>query len=229
MRTCHDEARPRSGQPGRQARRSRIADWAGCTGRAAVVWSAMSALLIASPAEAQPVCFSNPDCPAASVCNWGLCESAIGMFSTVVVQVSVADVADVSGVAGTEGMRAYLADELARALNETGVVHALRERGNAFSLREVLARAGAKGSAYVVFATMVAFDGVRASVKVETWGVETEAREEGLSARLEVSAGRVVHECDRLANRAALHFSGRPGILGTRIAVVRKQIGRAHV
>jgi len=167
-------------------------------------------------------CLDSAECPPGTRCNWGLCEDSLLALGTALFQVSVLDMPDLVTSAGTEGLRERLAEAFVQALRQSGVFEAVRH-GGAFPVDTMtLFKALDKGSAYVLSARLTSYDGSTGQVKVAL--VDTESGREvlPLARSIAFDTENPARTAEEWVNAAVLHYTGRPGILGVRLAVVRK-------
>jgi len=155
-------------------------------------------------------------------CNWGLCEDAILAESQFLFQLSVLDIPDLSRPSGTYWLRDKLADALVVALHQTGLFRAIRHGGEYPVDTGTMFSAMNRGSAYVVSSQLRSVEGDAARLEVQVFDTETGEKLDSLSRALTVELDDVHAALDGWVNDMILHFSGRPGILGARIACVRK-------
>ena len=155
-------------------------------------------------------------------CNWGLCEDAVFADVQYLFQVSVLDIPDLQGDAGTYWLRDKLAAALQVALDQTGVFRAVRHGGAYPVDSRTLFMALNRGSAYVVSSHLAEFDGTAAALKVVVFDAETGEVVEQLSREMRLDLADYHEPVEEWSNGVLEFFTGRPGILGARLAVVRK-------
>ena len=192
--------------------------------------AALLSLLIATTAvrgvDAQELfpCLASDECPGGMRCQWGLCLSGIILDTDVLFQFSVLDIPDLTLASGTLWLRNRIGDRLTQALNQTGLFRAVRH-GGAFPLDTgTCFKAMERGSAYAISAHLGAFDEDGAVLNLEVFDTERGEMVVPLCGQLKFDAsgrglGKAVR---RWANGAVEHFTGRPGILGARLACVRR-------
>ncbi|MBM4355557.1 MAG: hypothetical protein FJ109_17510 [Deltaproteobacteria bacterium] len=167
-------------------------------------------------------CLQSSECPPGTRCNWGLCEDSLFDVGAPLFQVSVLDMPDLSTSSGTRGLRERLAEAFAQALRQSGTFSAVRH-GGAYPVDTLtLFKALDKGSAYVLSARLVTYDGSTGQVKISLVDAQSGAEVEPLGRVLALDADNPVKAAEEWVNAAVLYFTGRPGVLGVRLAVVRK-------
>ncbi len=167
-------------------------------------------------------CLDSGECPPGTRCNWGLCEDSLLSAGAPLFQLSVLDMPDLATSSGTQGLRERLAEAFAQALRQSGVFDATRH-GGAFPVDTMtLFKALDKGSAYVLSGRLTAYDGKLGQLKVALFDTESGAEVTGLSKTLQFDSDDPSRAAEEWVNAAVLHFTGRPGVLGVRLAVVRK-------
>jgi len=157
-------------------------------------------------------------------CHWGLCRSGIILDAAVLFQVSVLDIPDLTLASGTLWLRKRIGAQIAGALNQTGMFSAIRHGGAFPPDTGTLFKTMERGSAYAISAHLGSFSKDHAVVNVEVYDTESGEMVVPLCGQLQFDAdGRGLgDEVRRWANSAVDHFTGRPGILGARLACVRR-------
>jgi tol-pal system beta propeller repeat protein TolB len=167
-------------------------------------------------------CLSQEECPRHLRCQWGVCDAGMVPAIPSLFQWSVLDIPDVTDAPGTRWIRDRLANLFVGALNDTAVFGAVRHGGRFPVDTSTLFDALRVGSAYVLAAHLQRFDGEGGTLALDVIDAEAGVRVDGLSGVLEFSAATVGAQVEAWGNRAVLHFTGRPGLLGARLACVRK-------
>jgi TolB protein len=177
----------------------------------------------ASGQELHP-CLASDECPTGMRCHWGLCLSGIILDTEVLFQISILDIPDLTLASGTLWLRNRIGEHLTRSLNETGVFRAVRHGGAFPPDTRTLFQTMERGSAYAVSAHLGAFDENGATLNIEVFDAERGEMVVPLGGQLKFDAsGRSLgREVQRWANGVVEHFTGRPGILGARLACVRR-------
>lgn len=167
-------------------------------------------------------CLDSSECPPGTRCNWGLCEDSLLAGGPPLFQISVLDMPDLATTSGTQGLRERLAEAFAQALRQSGIFLAVRH-GGAFPVDTMtLFKALDKGSAYVLSSRLTAWDGTAGQLRVSLVDTESGKEVTSLSRSLSFDSDDPARVAEEWVNAAVLQFTGRPGVLGVRMAVVRK-------
>jgi len=181
-------------------------------------------LLFAPVAGAKDLvpCFQPQDCPEGTTCNWGVCVGAMTPPSGTLFQVSVLGIPDRSSGIGTRWLRKRAADRLAKLMEGTGFFLVRRQAG-AYPLdTQTLFSAMNAGSAYVVAGELSVFDGYSGVLRLSVIDAPLGVTVPGLDGELAFSCATLDQALERWVNDFVRYFTGRPGILGARLACIRK-------
>jgi tol-pal system beta propeller repeat protein TolB len=167
-------------------------------------------------------CLSSKECPGQLACHWGVCNPGLALGARKLFQWSVLDIPDLTTSPGTHWLRGRFANRLAELLASTSDFLAVRHGGHFPVDTETLLAALSSGSGYLFAAHLQQFDGQSGSVMAQVIEAETGAIVPELSGIMEFTVDGLDEVLERYVNRVVLYFSGRPGLLGVRIACVRK-------
>jgi TolB protein len=137
-------------------------------------------------------------------------------------QVSVLDVPDLQQPAGTVWLRQKLAEAVAISLEQTGLFTVVRHGGAYPVDTNTLFLAANRGSAYVVAPQLVEIDSTAIRLKLDWYDTETLQRVAPLSRPVVLDVLDYTRPIAGWTNDVILYFSGRPGIMGLRLACIRK-------
>jgi TolB protein len=175
----------------------------------------------AQSAELIP-CLSSVECPGGLACHWGVCNPGIHLGNPHLFQWSILDIPDVTTASGTQWVRERIAARFAELMGATADFTTVRHGGRLPLDTETLLNALNVGSAYVISAYLQSFDGDAGSIALDVVDTEGGERVNELSGHIEFSMADLDSEIEVWVNRAVRHFSGRPGLLGVRIACARR-------
>lgn len=180
--------------------------------------------LLSSPIHAKVLfpCLGPDECPAGLTCNWGLCEDPINYSASQLFKVVVLDVPDLATHAGTDWFRSRVADTLARFLEHTGLFSVERLSGGYPVQTSTLFTALNRGAAYVIAGELTSFVDGKGTVRVRVIDAELGQSLAVLQSELTLEATAMDSALEKWSNMLVKHFSGRPGILGARLALVKK-------
>jgi tol-pal system beta propeller repeat protein TolB len=184
----------------------------------------LTATICPTPAQSQEVipCLRNADCPEGTPCFWGICDSGLVQPTGTLFQWSVLDLPDLTQGAGTLRLRDRLGSAFSSALVNTGLFRAIRHGGSYPVDTGSLLDAMEQGSAYVLSAALTTYDGTNIGLELLVLDTETGLPVPELCDRLLLKSSGTSQALQEWVNRAVYYFSGRPGILGARLACVRK-------
>ncbi len=187
----------------------------------AVWWTAGAELR----AEVLFPCLTFDECPTGTTCNWGLCEDAMAPSVSRLFQISVVDMPDVTGQTGSAWLRKRFADTLAWYLDQSGLFGAIRH-GAAYPIdTQAVFSALNKGSAYVIGGELVSFDGEEGEFRLNIIDAELLTTTSEFETSIVVSGSTMDEVLQKWVNAFVHRFTGRPGILGARLACIKK-LGR---
>lgn len=182
--------------------------------------------LASSPAYAQDAplvpCLSSQECPGGLACHWGVCNAGIRLGDPHLFQWSILDIPDVTTAAGTQWVRERIAARFAGLIGAASDFTAVRHGGRFPVDTETLLNSLHVGSAYVLAAYLQRFDGDTGNIVLDVVDAESGERVNALSGHLEFTMSDLDSAIEGWVNGAVRHFSGRPGLLGVRIACVRR-------
>lgn len=181
----------------------------------------MGGSLLAQTGELVP-CLASSECHGGLACHWGICNPGIRLGNPHLFQWSVLDVADVTEAPGTEWIRERIAARFSEFLAATADFTTVRHSGRLPLDTETLLNALNVGSAYVLSAYLQRFDGAAGSLVMDVYDSEGGERVNELSGHLDFTMGDLDDGIRAWVNRAVQHYAGRPGLLGARIACVRR-------
>ncbi len=189
------------------------------------VWvSVFAALLtVAAPARAAPAlfCLSNESCPEGHHCLWGICISDIAPDPGPLFDVGVGRILDLTpdGTAGPVIKR--FREVLVRQLNATGFFRArvYRRESRILDTPGELAR---RGVAYWIQGRVIDLDEVSVTIRLEVVNTMASRPVQSLGLQLSDRRDDLDEVITHWVNRMVEHFTGRPGLLGTRFTCVRK-------
>ncbi|MFH1529122.1 MAG: hypothetical protein ABIK09_00125 [Pseudomonadota bacterium] len=172
-------------------------------------------------AEPASFCLSNTACSAGHHCLWGVCNSDMAPDPGPLFAVGVGRILDLTPRGEAETVIARFREVLVRQLNATGFFSArvYRRESQILDTPGELAR---RGVAYWIQGRVVEINEVAVTIQIEV--INTMASRPILALGLQLSDRRddlddvVTH----WVNRMVEHFTGRPGLLGTRFTCVRK-------
>ncbi len=167
-------------------------------------------------------CLSSSECPGGLACHWGVCNPGIHLGDPYLFQWSILDVPDVTTAAGTQWVRERIAARFAELIGATVDFTTVRHRGRFPVDTETLLNSLNVGSAYVLSAYLQRFDGEGGSIVLDVVDTEGGERVDALSGHLEFTMSGLDAVIGEWVNRTVRYFSGRPGLLGVRIACARR-------
>lgn len=170
-------------------------------------------------------CLGPDECPAGLTCNWGICEDPLGASAGHLFKIIVLDIPDLAAQAGTDWYRRRVADTLARFLEHTGLFSVERMAGAYPVDTQTIFSALNRGGAYVLAGELTSFSDGAGTVRLRLIDAELGQSVAALQSELRLGGATMESELEKWANSFVEHFSGRPGILGVRLALVKK-LGR---
>lgn len=191
----------------------------------AMVW------ILACPLPAQasqpPIipwdCVTDSDCLPGFSCRRGGCQDEMGPFNGEPVRLLVLPTVDRTEAAvGTSWLRARFTDLLSLLLGSAGPFEPLDARSDVVLSPAVLFEAIAQRAAYIVIPELKKIDQGKATFEVRFHDAEWDEPTPELATTMDVDLRTLVLPAQQWINGLIQGFTGLPGILGTRIAVVRK-------
>ena len=180
-------------------------------------------LLFSAGLQAAPAtfCLSNTACPAGQHCLWGICLPDLSPDPGPLFEVGIGRILDLTPEGVADPVIKRFREVLVRQLNATGFFRAqvsLRE-SRILDTPGELAR---RGVAYWIQGCVLELDDTAVTIRLEM--INTMASRAVLPLGLQLSDRR--EDLDGVitnwVNRMVEHFTGRPGLLGTRFTCVRK-------
>jgi len=180
-------------------------------------------LLLATPVAASSAnfCLSNEACPAGSHCLWGVCVSDLSPDPGPLFEVGGGRILDLTPEGAAAPVIQQFREVLVRQLNATGFFRArvYRRESRILDTPGELAR---RGVAYWIQGRVVDLDEVSVTIRLEVINTMASRPVHALGLQLSDRKDDLDAVITHWVNRMVEHFTGRPGLLGTRITCVRK-------
>ena len=178
---------------------------------------------LALPARAKPAvfCLSNDRCPAGHHCHWGVCNSDLSPDPGPLFDVGVGRILDLTPEGSAGPLISRFREVLVRQLNATGFFRA-RVYHRESRILDTPGELSRRGVAYWILGRVVELDELAVTIRLAV--VNTTAARGVPALELQLSDRRddLDDVITHWVNRMVEHFTGRPGLLGTRFTCVRK-------